>query len=117
LKQTKLALKSADNLNSELFAYCCFYAVIILCNEIFVAKLDIFTKQSSPVVSTPLTSNQTPYRTPKSVRRGKPSSDHRILGTPDYLAPELLLCQGHGKCCRIETGHALNCTTETSHSL
>lgn len=32
----------------------------------------------------------TPFRTPKSVRRGQ-VSDHRILGTPDYLAPELLL--------------------------
>ncbi|RZF44175.1 hypothetical protein LSTR_LSTR003815 [Laodelphax striatellus] len=40
--------------------------------------------------------NNTPYRTPKSTRRGKLSSDQRILGTPDYLAPELLLKQGHG---------------------
>lgn len=37
----------------------------------------------------------TPYRTPKSVRRGQWSSDQRILGTPDYLAPELLLRKGH----------------------
>lgn len=40
------------------------------------------------------------YRTPKSVRRGAQAiltrSDDRILGTPDYLAPELLLRQGHG---------------------
>lgn len=43
------------------------------------------------------TSAHTPFRTPKSVRRGKvASSDQRILGTPDYLAPELLLRQGHG---------------------
>lgn len=34
---------------------------------------------------------KTPYRTPKSVRRGDPISSERILGTPDYLAPELLL--------------------------
>lgn len=35
---------------------------------------------------------KTPFRTPKSVRRGMiMSSDERILGTPDYLAPELLL--------------------------
>ncbi|XP_034944429.1 serine/threonine-protein kinase greatwall [Chelonus insularis] len=45
--------------------------------------------------------NYTPYRTPKSVRRGTQTtntgkSDDRILGTPDYLAPELLLKQGHG---------------------
>lgn len=44
------------------------------------------------------TSVHTPFRTPKSVRRGKvASSDQRILGTPDYLAPELLLRQGHGE--------------------
>jgi serine/threonine-protein kinase greatwall len=41
--------------------------------------------------------NKTPFRTPKSVRRGGVLSDERILGTPDYLAPELLLMQGHGK--------------------
>ncbi|KAG8038670.1 hypothetical protein G9C98_000225, partial [Cotesia typhae] len=40
--------------------------------------------------------NFTPYRTPKSVRRGGDKSDSRILGTPDYLAPELLRKQGHG---------------------
>ncbi|KAG5679070.1 hypothetical protein PVAND_008667 [Polypedilum vanderplanki] len=42
---------------------------------------------------------KTPFRTPKSVRRGQnaPMSDQRILGTPDYLAPELLLMNGHGK--------------------
>ncbi|XP_036314885.1 serine/threonine-protein kinase greatwall isoform X2 [Pipistrellus kuhlii] len=39
----------------------------------------------------------TPYRTPKSVRRGAaPVDDARILGTPDYLAPELLLGKAHG---------------------
>lgn len=38
----------------------------------------------------------TPFRTPKSVRRGEIISDERILGTPDYLAPELLLLKGHG---------------------
>lgn len=47
----------------------------------------------------PSAGSHTPYRTPKSVRRGGKSlsrSDDRILGTPDYLAPELLLRQGHG---------------------
>ncbi|XP_004641934.1 serine/threonine-protein kinase greatwall [Octodon degus] len=39
----------------------------------------------------------TSYRTPKSVRRGAaPVDDGRILGTPDYLAPELLLSTAHG---------------------
>lgn len=33
---------------------------------------------------------QTPYRTPKSVRRTD-VGNNRILGTPDYLSPELLL--------------------------
>lgn len=41
-------------------------------------------------ITTPKMSSHTPYRTPKSVRRGKAPSDYRILGTPDYLAPELL---------------------------
>ncbi|XP_076547362.1 serine/threonine-protein kinase greatwall [Osmia lignaria lignaria] len=53
-------------------------------------------------IKTPANSGNcyTPYRTPKSVRRGAQTganrSDDRILGTPDYLAPELLLKQGHG---------------------
>lgn len=34
---------------------------------------------------------QTPFRSPKSVRRVKVKSNERILGTPDYLSPELLL--------------------------
>lgn len=39
-----------------------------------------------------------PHRTPKSVRRGAaPVEGERILGTPDYLAPELLLTKSHGK--------------------
>ncbi|XP_036861916.2 serine/threonine-protein kinase greatwall isoform X4 [Manis javanica] len=39
----------------------------------------------------------TPFRTPKSVRRGAaPVEDGRILGTPDYLAPELLFGRAHG---------------------
>nr|XP_022900120.1 serine/threonine-protein kinase greatwall [Onthophagus taurus] len=60
---------------------------------------------NSSIISPPPTQNsscpvtpktpRTPYRTPKSVRRGQWSSDQRILGTPDYLAPELLLRNGH----------------------
>lgn len=42
---------------------------------------------------------RTPFRTPKSCRRGNrpPSSPpkNRILGTPDYLAPEILLGNDH----------------------
>ncbi|KAG1953699.1 serine/threonine-protein kinase greatwall isoform X2 [Pimephales promelas] len=40
--------------------------------------------------------SQTPYRTPKSVRRGPERVEGApILGTPDYLAPELLLGKPH----------------------
>lgn len=58
---------------------------------------NIISPNAESVVSpirTPKTP-RTPYRTPKSVRRGEWSSDQRILGTPDYLAPELLLRKGH----------------------
>lgn len=67
---------------------------------------DLHTDHRSPQgispIKTPAASSNcyTPYRTPKSVRRGGQTainrSDDRILGTPDYLAPELLLRQGHG---------------------
>ncbi|XP_037866974.1 serine/threonine-protein kinase greatwall isoform X1 [Bombyx mori] len=53
-------------------------------------------KSPTEMCKTPLAAAHTPYRTPKSVRRGNLISDQRILGTPDYLAPELLLKQGHG---------------------
>lgn len=57
-----------------------------ICNRNSISKINF-----TPILSAP-----TPYRTPKSVRRGhQPSSSYRILGTPDYLAPELLLHQHH----------------------
>ncbi|XP_067326441.1 serine/threonine-protein kinase greatwall isoform X1 [Anolis sagrei] len=58
------------------------------------------------VYQTPQTNAGTPYRTPKSVRRGAaPVDGERILGTPDYLAPELLLAKAHG----IQTvGHGVD---------
>lgn len=41
---------------------------------------------------------QTPLRTPKSVRRGvEPRNPcERVIGTPDYLAPEILRGEEHG---------------------
>ncbi|EMP37031.1 Serine/threonine-protein kinase greatwall [Chelonia mydas] len=53
--------------------------------------------RSYRVYQTPNQGNaDTPYRTPKSVRRGAaPVEGERILGTPDYLAPELLLAKPH----------------------
>ncbi|XP_050301032.1 serine/threonine-protein kinase greatwall [Anthonomus grandis grandis] len=60
-------------------------------------KQEELSSQVSPIPSEHATpkSPRTPYRTPKSVKRGQWSSDQRILGTPDYLAPELLLKKGH----------------------
>uniref|UniRef100_A0A3Q2XY29 Serine/threonine-protein kinase greatwall n=1 Tax=Hippocampus comes TaxID=109280 RepID=A0A3Q2XY29_HIPCM len=52
----------------------------------------------SSLYQTPRTmsTSHTPYRTPKSVRRGPPPAEGApILGTPDYLAPELLLRASH----------------------
>lgn len=67
-------------------------------NQIKTTRFDLNKPEQQPVVSpinqTPKTP-RTPYRTPKSVRRAQFNSDHRILGTPDYLAPELLLQKGH----------------------
>ncbi|XP_007420824.1 serine/threonine-protein kinase greatwall isoform X2 [Python bivittatus] len=49
------------------------------------------------IYETPQGNVGTPYRTPKSVRRGAaPVEGERILGTPDYLAPELLFAKTHG---------------------
>uniref|UniRef100_A0A0A9Z958 Serine/threonine-protein kinase greatwall n=1 Tax=Lygus hesperus TaxID=30085 RepID=A0A0A9Z958_LYGHE len=54
--------------------------------------------QVSPIHSPPLRNNIV-FRTPKTVRKKRciaPSSGNRVLGTPDYLAPELLQQKEHG---------------------
>lgn len=48
-------------------------------------------------IATPYLPKITSYRTPKSLRKGKRASDGRILGTPYYLAPELIQGMEHGK--------------------
>uniref|UniRef100_A0A3Q1I186 Serine/threonine-protein kinase greatwall n=1 Tax=Acanthochromis polyacanthus TaxID=80966 RepID=A0A3Q1I186_9TELE len=52
----------------------------------------------SSLAQTPqaMSTSHTPFRTPKSVRRGALAVEGApILGTPDYLAPELLLGKPH----------------------
>ncbi|XP_063063030.1 serine/threonine-protein kinase greatwall isoform X2 [Engraulis encrasicolus] len=51
---------------------------------------------SAQQTPTPMGMVHTPFRTPKSVRRGpEPVQSAPILGTPDYLAPELLMGKPH----------------------
>ena len=49
-----------------------------------------------PIMKTP---SQTPFRTPKICIRGKatPAQKRKILGTPDYLSPEILLGQDYNE--------------------
>lgn len=47
------------------------------------------------IVGTPKIEETGPFRTPRSVRRNQAASNERILGTPDYLGPELLLQYVH----------------------
>jgi len=70
-----------------------------------MSKSDYDEKNHTPVGGLSLDSSphfikdmkQTPFRTPKSCLRGKVAftQRRRILGTPDYLAPEILLGLDH----------------------
>jgi hypothetical protein len=64
-----------------------------LCGQEMALYPDLVTPQR------PLSMTQ-PLRTPREgVRRGpepKPADEERILGTPDYLAPEILQQENHG---------------------
>ncbi|KAJ8396816.1 hypothetical protein AAFF_G00014150 [Aldrovandia affinis] len=54
------------------------------------------SSNSSSLFQTPQQTSHTPFRTPKSVRRGAvPVEGGALQGTPDYLAPELLLGKPH----------------------
>uniref|UniRef100_H2ZCQ7 Serine/threonine-protein kinase greatwall n=1 Tax=Ciona savignyi TaxID=51511 RepID=H2ZCQ7_CIOSA len=71
------------------------FKVLDLCNTYDFKYLTSFETPSTNRLFTP---KPTPLRTPKSVRRPRKQSimESRIWGTPDYLAPELLLKQPHG---------------------
>ncbi|XP_076805439.1 serine/threonine-protein kinase greatwall-like isoform X1 [Clavelina lepadiformis] len=59
-----------------------------------ITQKPIFT----PSANRFFTPKPTPLRTPRSVRRAKKNTvvESRIWGTPEYLAPELLVRQAHG---------------------
>ncbi|CAG9796654.1 unnamed protein product [Diatraea saccharalis] len=101
LKETRFNLpkdeKQLDILSSIKEQNVVFSKHISTSLEIFpTRRMSKGEKSPTDLCKTPLAAAQTPYRTPKSVRRGNQISDQRILGTPDYLAPELLLKKGHG---------------------
>ncbi|KAK7881501.1 hypothetical protein WMY93_029910 [Mugilogobius chulae] len=68
------------------------------CHSLNATPMQKKPRFSSSLCQTPqfMSTSQTPFRTPKSVRRGAlPLEGAQILGTPDYLAPELLLGKPH----------------------
>ena len=59
---------------------------------------DSKTPDCSSLSCSKISPKKTPFRTPKICVRGvaTPLEKNRVLGTPDYLAPEILLAQPHG---------------------
>lgn len=68
-------------------------------------------------IATPYLPKLTPYRTPKSLRKGKRASDGRILGTPYYLAPELIQGMEHGNYYNIEINLIITKWYFTTHRI
>lgn len=74
-------------------------------NQVLLSSVDSLSELQNAAAQTPegssrnesmplQTPKRTPYRTPKSkIQRGKatPAQKRKILGTPDYLSPEILL--------------------------
>lgn len=89
LKSTRFVLPSSVEQSHKAQAF------IKIPDEAAMSPICTASSALTNVENTPKTV-KTPFRTPKSVRRAPLGSDERILGTPDYLAPELLLQQGHG---------------------
>lgn len=90
LKSTRFALPSSIEQSRKSQAF------IKIADESVMSPICTGKAQSVMNVENTPKTVKTPFRTPKSVRRAPAGSDERILGTPDYLAPELLLQQGHG---------------------
>lgn len=92
LKTTRFALPlSNETRKREPLAEKCISSVQYLKMVHDDSVMSPINSNSNSLPKTPKNLN-TPFRTPKSVRRGATrQSSERILGTPDYLAPELLM--------------------------
>ncbi|XP_061777589.1 serine/threonine-protein kinase greatwall isoform X2 [Nerophis ophidion] len=86
---SRLSFTSMDNMD---------VSMQVPCHSGTVTPVQKRTSSHSSLCQTPqaTSTSHTPFRTPKSVRRGQlPVEEAPILGTPDYLAPELLLAKPH----------------------
>uniref|UniRef100_A0A8B9HK33 Serine/threonine-protein kinase greatwall n=1 Tax=Astyanax mexicanus TaxID=7994 RepID=A0A8B9HK33_ASTMX len=93
---SRLSIASTDAMDTSTSASASFYSAPNAMTP--VQKKRPSLNSSLYQTPQPMVLSHTPYRTPKSVRRGpEPVVGAPILGTPDYLAPELLLGKQHGK--------------------